>query len=93
MATNAVKNEAQGLDMTTITWEYNGEKFTFDVPTDIQDWPLEFQENFEDQNAVTAVRTVVDKDTWQKLREAKLRLRDFNDLVKTIMDGIGLGND
>ncbi|GAA4911254.1 hypothetical protein [Streptomonospora salina] len=85
----AAKAEAQApvtMDSETplvkvMTWR----EMDLRIPPSAEDWPVEVEENFEDNRLVAAIRGILGDEQWAKVKTTvRPKLRDIKDLSDAI---------
>lgn len=85
---SAAEREAEGIE--TVEVEYDGE--VYEIPADVQDWPVDVSEAFERGLAVTAIRGLLGRDQWAKVSAKKYRLRQLGEMYERLAEAGGFSD-
>ena len=87
MSETARKTEAEGN--STATFEFRGE--SFEIPTEYDDYPLEFIEAAQDEKPLAIqARALLGPEQWGRIRAMRLTGRDLESLFLAMQDAVGL---
>lgn len=80
------ENTADGPTMTSVDWR--GRTFTF--PADVEDWPADAVEAFENGRAMTAVHGVLGEAQWAAVKKvSRGTVRDVSELFELLAKAAG----
>lgn len=88
MSDEARKAEASGESTATV--EFRGETFT--VPTEYDDFSLDFLEALEDGRTIGIVRGALGPVQWRVVKAMSLTARDLGPLADKIAEAMGFTN-
>lgn len=88
MAQNKAALEAEAKEQNVRTFEHNGIEFKIDA--DVENWSVESMLAFEENKAVSVVRSLLGADQWAKYMATKPNTKDFGELAEKLFQTVGL---
>jgi hypothetical protein len=87
----AVEVEARGVETVDVVWR----DVTLKVPANVDDWPIDAVEAFEDGKQLAFARALLSFDDYQTLKRVAPTVRDFKGFMDLMAERLGfadLGN-
>jgi hypothetical protein len=91
IVTSAVEAEAAGVETVDIVWR----DVTLTVPANVDDWPIDAVEAFENGKQLAFARALLSFDGYQDLKRVAPTVRDFKAFMDLMAERLGfadLGN-
>lgn len=88
MSNESRKSEAENAKAAVV--EFRGHKF--EIPTDINEWPLELHEALEDGRELAIIRSAFGPTQWAIVRSLGLKTPDINELANAVTKAWGFVN-